>query len=238
MLNNLIRKKKYILLILILLFNKITFCQNIKDIVFNIETIGTYFSEEAEWLGYNNEYIVLDFHFDSNSSDSILLPFDYFPLYPKGILFNNAISEENFSTDTFNLKDYVNSDLSLILNTITYNQFIIENIKGELRFMYTGNLFGIKTKSYFYTDLYSQSMIELIEIPEAPFSEPKNFIWEMEYIKLNKNDLRINSNDSIVRLHYLFKNEEDIEKYKEYNFHPFILTSNWFNLNAPVIEKP
>lgn len=118
-------------------------------------------------------------------------------------------------------KKFVNSldDLSVLRDSIQHTQFIVENLKNERRFFseiifFDGERF--ESKDVFKLD----RAIDTLRLR-------RNQLGKVESIFIDVNRLKINENDSIIRLYYIYKpNEQE----KKDGFSSIFLKSNWISL--------
>ncbi|BDD07413.1 hypothetical protein AUTU_48960 (plasmid) [Aureibacter tunicatorum] len=110
-----------------------------------------------------------------------------------------------------------------ILSLLVKTQFIIENQRGKFNF-FSGLYYVGEYLEFTFPDECNEK--------EKIFLE-KNIPNEITLFNL-RNFYKVESDDKIVRLHYLFK---PTEEESEDGFKPLILTSNWFDLYPTEINK-
>lgn len=117
-------------------------------------------------------------------------------------------------------------DLDSIWALIKYSQLLVENENGEYRFFsYPNRAYGVTPLRFILEVLGPNYEVVVIE-KDDPTQLSRD---------IHIRDVLINPDDQKIRLHYLFKPDEDG---LSNGFEPLILSSNWLEVESYKVPIP
>lgn len=186
-----------------------------------------------------NLYILvsLSLLFSCTSNDDATIKFEVFPESSKGeirlsffckkdTLFTldwNAFQyEEYLYQEKKNLIEIFSGNPENICKNIKYNQLLLEDEFGDMRFFSDELLLPNESKVWIDIFSISSNVSDTIKLMNGG-KETRN--WQIRY----KSDLKVTKKSTKVRFYYLQKMDQN-------ELEPFILKSNWFRIKDVVIR--